>query len=197
MVTRMVFLLFWIGSTSVAQAALSLRLNVEELADASETIVVGTVLSVEAQEGSMTRPTAIVTTLRVDEMVKGVSQNEIIVRQIARKYPDGRIVSYPGLPRFHKGEQVFLFLPGESSAGLASPVGFGQGVFRVMGRKQELSRSPIRNLYGNLGVFDRLQGKKVQGMAAKITGRSALKKEAPLTVGILRSLIQAHRGLTP
>ena len=50
---------------------------------------------------------------------------------MAEPPPDGTVARVPGLPRYGVGEEVVLFLRGESGRGFTSPVGLGQGVYRV------------------------------------------------------------------
>jgi hypothetical protein len=53
-----------------------------------------------------------------------------------------------GLPRFEVGEELILFLYGDSSRGLTSPVGFGQGKFKVIrdkGGKQHAANGSATN----------------------------------------------------
>ena len=61
----------------------------------------------------------------------GASQRRLVVRQAGSIQPDGRSLGIPGLPSYSVGKRYRLALNGDSSLGLTSPVGFGQGVMRL------------------------------------------------------------------
>ncbi len=86
-----------------------------------------------------------------------------------------------GLPVFRKGEEVVLFLYGESRSGLTSPVGFGQGKF-VVGRDKE-GRSMAVNAFGNRSLLRRLtphaEG-RVGREASRWRGRGGIPPDALL-----------------
>jgi hypothetical protein len=48
---------------------------------------------------------------------------------------DGAVARAPGLPRWAVGDQLVLFLHPESRRGFTSPVGLGQGAYRVDRRR--------------------------------------------------------------
>ena len=56
-----------------------------------------------------------------------------------------------GVPSFRPGEEVIVFLYPESSAGLTSPVGLGQGKFTV--RRDKHGARFAFNDMGNRGLF--------------------------------------------
>ena len=64
-----------------------------------------------------------------------------------------------GVPTFHVGEEVVLFLYGESELGLSSPVGLGQGKFEVVetkeGGKLALNSSNNRTLFRGMDTAKR------------------------------------------
>lgn len=72
-----------------------------------------------------------------------------------------------GLPTFQVGEEVILFLHGDSRHGLTSPVGFGQGKFDVV-RDKEGHRVAV-NAFGNeqllAGMSTKARGKVGQRAA--------------------------------
>lgn len=62
--------------------------------------------------------------------IKGTTSGEILTfRQLRGPGPKG--LGFAGLPVYKEGQEVVLFLAGESRIGLTSPVGFGQGVFSL------------------------------------------------------------------
>ena len=86
-----------------------------------------------------------------------------------------------GLPRFRRGEEVVLFLYGDSHSGLTSPVGFGQGKFTVFQDKQG---QPLAiNGFSNENLFrglSREAERKLQGKAEKWRGRKGVPPDALL-----------------
>jgi hypothetical protein len=97
-----------------------------------------------------------VATFRVDRAIKGVADRTVTVRMLgaaAANGPsrEGRDAASP----FRKGEDVVLFLYGESAQGLSSPVGLGQGHFRVVNDKK--GRKHAFNEFGNRGLLSDLR----------------------------------------
>jgi len=92
-------------------------------------------------------------TFRVQRTVKGVSETIVTVRMLS----DGGATnnSPAGVPVFHRGEEVVLFLYGESSLGLSSTVGLGQGRFSVLTDKQ--GRRVALNAVGNRNLMRELR----------------------------------------
>jgi hypothetical protein len=95
-------------------------------------IVHGTVTEVRGGWDEMGLPATWVT-LDVANTLKGEASTLLTFKQIGlpEPLPDGTYVEIAGLPRYQVGDEVVLFLRGNSAAGFTSPVGFEQGVFRV------------------------------------------------------------------
>jgi hypothetical protein len=72
-------------------------------------------------------------TLDVRRAVKGPGDARLTVKQYgaAEPLPDGTLTRIAGVPRYAVGEEVVLFLRGESRRGFTSTIGLGQGTFRV------------------------------------------------------------------
>ena len=90
-------------------------------------------------------------TFRVDRTLKGGPGGALTIRQPGVAGGTERGVGILGLPRFRPGEEVILFLYGESASGLTSPVGLGQGKFTVVTDKDGLRWAV--NDYGNRNLF--------------------------------------------
>ncbi len=88
-------------------------------------------------------------TFEVDRAVKGDPGSTVTVKLLAGQ-------SIVGLPRFQEGEEVVLFLYGESELGLTSPVGFGQGKFSVI--EDKLNRKIAVNEFGNRDLMKGVSG---------------------------------------
>jgi hypothetical protein len=82
-----------------------------------------------------------VATFRVDRAVKGVSGRTVTVRMSGASSDPGSADAHSPVPIFSRGEEVVLFLYGESSLGLSAPVGLGQGRFEVITDKQGVKRA--------------------------------------------------------
>src|SRR5262249_15156613 len=98
-------------------------------------IVHATVLDVRSGRDADGLPATWIT-LDVARTLKGAATSRLIFKQygVADPLPDGTVARVPGLPRYAAGEEIVLFLRGESRRGFTSPVGFGQGVYRVARR---------------------------------------------------------------
>ena len=70
-------------------------------------------------------------TFEVTEGVKGTETGQrIVFRQVLAPRLGRRGIA--GMPGYHEGQDLLMFLHGDSKLGLTSPVGFNQGVFRVL-----------------------------------------------------------------
>lgn len=76
------------------------------------------------------------TTFAVAETLKGDDVPAFTIKQfgVATPLPDGTIARLAGLPTYAVGEEVVVFLRGASRRGFTSPVGLGQGIYRVQRR---------------------------------------------------------------
>jgi hypothetical protein len=91
-------------------------------------------------------------TFRVDRTLKGRPGGTLTIRQLGGQGVAGeRSAGILGLPRFRPGEEVILFLYGESASRLTSPVGLGQGKFTVYTDKDGRRRAV--NGFGNRNLF--------------------------------------------
>jgi hypothetical protein len=119
-------------------------ITLAELARQATTIVHGTVEDVSAGRDARGAPATWVT-LAVKRAVKGGQGDRLTFKQFgsADPFPDGTIARIPGLPSYRVGDEVVLFLDAESSAGFTSPLGMGQGLYRVQ-RTQGGGRATVR-----------------------------------------------------
>jgi len=69
----------------------------------------------------------------VSQSVRGPNAESLTIKQfgVAEPLADGTLARVPGIPQYSLGEEVVIFLRGESSRGFTSPVGLSQGVYRV------------------------------------------------------------------
>jgi hypothetical protein len=103
------------------------KMELPELVSLSDSIVEGTVESVEARWEDKSIYTY--TSIRVDEGMKGAPRRALMVRQ-----PGGKIgslnVNAPGTPQFKQGDQVIVFLR-DRRDGTFDVVGLGQGKYDI------------------------------------------------------------------
>lgn len=119
--------------TAPSGATTLLPVDLPALTDRAATIFVGRVVAVRTGIDPHGLP-ATWTTFAVDEQLKGTREDQRTVKQLGTSAPvaaDGRLIRVAALPTYRVGEEVLLFLHAESGAGFTSPVGFGQGCFRI------------------------------------------------------------------
>ncbi len=145
-------------------ATIMLQMNLEEMTERAGTIFRGTVISVQqstVEAGGSELPTVIYR-FRVEELFKGqateVKGEKAVmeVRMIGGLKPgqtsvDGKVKFsvFRDVPRLNKGGDYLLFTTPESSIGLSTTVGLGQGAFKVSPIEGELSAV---NEFNNAGL---------------------------------------------
>jgi hypothetical protein len=174
-----------------AQAATVQQLNLEEMVDRAGRIFRGTVLDVRegtVQAGGAELPT-VTYRIRVDEAFKGTYQDvkgmqiaeiKMLGKLKTNQTANTRSLPLIDLPKLQVGQDYLLLTTQPSAIGLSTPVGLGQGTFRVTGKPgQELAV----NLNQNLGLLKDMEG--VSGSAAPNQNGSG-----PLPYTALAALIQ-------
>src|SRR5215471_9406399 len=128
------------------------KMDLPELVSVSDSIVQGTVESVEARWEDKSIYTY--TSIRVDEGIKGAPKRALLVRQ-----PGGKIGSLhldaPGTPQFHVGDQVIVFLR-DRKDGTFDVVGLSQGKYDVV------NNYAVTNVSG-LTLADPVSGRLIEG----------------------------------
>jgi hypothetical protein len=186
--------------TAPASAAMIMKMNLAQLTDRADTIFRGEVLSVEPGKisiGGGTLPT-VTYRLRVDEAFKGqfeAKENvspEVEITMLGTFKADAHsnqsgghtrlTSSLPELPKLQVGQSYVLFTTAPGKSGLRSPVGLGQGSFRIYAgaNKTEFAVNELNNI----GLFD----------GATPTRRSAQGSEGPVTYTRLAGAILAELG---
>jgi hypothetical protein len=119
---------------TAARASQVRLVNLEEMTLRAERIFSGRCLQVESAREPALGGDVTVATFEVLRAVKGAFADRITVRMPA--VDDGRGGGTAGVPGIKPGDEVVLFLYGESASGLTAPVGLGQGRFRILTDKQ-------------------------------------------------------------
>lgn len=155
-----------------AFAATVLPMSLVEMIARADKIFVGICRSVQLDSIVLEQVTLPVTTytFEVLEPLKGTLPKKITFKQVdlgvtldpaSLQAVPGKPVRVPfhipGMPEYHPGEEVLLFLSGESKVGLTSPIGLLQGAFFV--RKDEVSgKRFLVNGIQNVGLMPGRQG---------------------------------------
>jgi hypothetical protein len=126
-------------------------------------------------------------TFRVERSIKGSAGKTITVRM-----PWASPEEFPaGVPSFASGDNVVLFLYGESASGMRAPVGLGQGRFRILSDKQ--GRKVAINDVGNRNLMQRVSASTRE----RLVGVPGLSLKGALDPDRLMDaadgLIRAHR----
>src|SRR5437867_1673906 len=115
-----------------ARGTTILPMPLGQVAREAARIVHGTVVDVRSgpDEGGLA---ATWVTVAVARAVKGAVGTQLVFKQYGVSEPldDGTVARVAGLPRYVVGEEIVLFLRADSRSGFTSPVGFGQGTYRV------------------------------------------------------------------
>ncbi len=154
-------------------------LNLEEMVNRADRIFSGRCVRVHVAEDPGTLQKATFVTFTVDRMVKGEPRPEMTIKVLGVQTPprEGEAGSH-GAPRYREGEEVILFLYGDSRSGFTSPVGFGQGKFSVIRDKHGAHLA--LNAYGNRGLMERLSTRaeeRLGGRAAEYHGRPGISPD--------------------
>jgi len=145
---RAILFLTALAATLVARPVVAmtvLPLDLPALTAGAGTIFVGRVTHVDP--GVDERGIAAVwTTFAVEQTLKGAAGPTLTLKQLGAPLGAG---AFPTVPRFAPGESVMLFVHAPSALGFASPVGLGQGAFRIRdhaGRRVVTNDVANRNL---------------------------------------------------
>lgn len=131
-----------------------------ELVQEAERVFVG--VCVSALDGELVQPGGWAVpyteyTFEVRQVLKGQLGQHLTIRQYGVREPrptsDGRLAlasRLPAMPVYQPGQTLLLFLIGDSSLGLTSPVGLAQGAFRIV---SEGGKRMAVNGFNNAGLF--------------------------------------------
>jgi len=107
------------------------RLNLEEMSHRAGRILSGTCTGVRLEHDPSLNLDVTVVSFAVKRSVKGPHQRTVTFRIPGSNRAEAGGTDFIGMPVFTPGEDLVLFLYAESAAGLTSPVGLGQGRFRI------------------------------------------------------------------
>jgi hypothetical protein len=118
-----------------ASATMVERMPLARVTKEAGRIVQGRVVEVHGGRDRSGLPATWIT-FDVSRTLKGRHRRRIRIKQYGTSgpLPDGGVSRISGLPRYVVGEEAVVFLRAASRRGFTSPVGLGQGVYRVVRR---------------------------------------------------------------
>jgi hypothetical protein len=154
--------------TAYGPAVLSSRVrpvNLEQMTERAARIFSGTCVETSVETDPTLGMRVTLATFDVDQVVKGAVGERVTVKFLGGASASGSGFEVAGMPDLQIGEEVVLFLYGESKLGLSSPVGLGQGKFTIHRDKQ--GRRLAINTFGNKSLFQNLS----QGAAKRLDAK--------------------------
>lgn len=172
-------------------AAEVLPLSLAEMVDMAGPIFAGEVESVAFDTAGRLPVTHV--TFLVSERIRGVEAERITLTLPGGRQSAGRLpYRIAGLPVFRKGDRMILLAYPESSLGLTSPVGLGQGRFDIRagpaGLAQVAQALPSRRLLEGVGAA--VLGHA--GLGPRMTGVGPSRLPYGAFVSLLRELVAAR-----
>ena len=173
------------------RGALTVPRNIAELTQQSERIVRGRVMSSSVERHpELKNLWTVVTTLRVEETLKGAPAETLTIRQFiwdVRDHMDGAV--------FRKGQHVLLLLNKPTQYGLVSTAGIDQGRFLI--RRNAQGEEEAVNGAGNAGLLRDLSPelrKRGAKLSPELSQKVSLERAEPLKLNELRELVMEFAG---
>jgi hypothetical protein len=120
---------------------------------------------------------------RVADGIKGVETGETLTFRQVLGFP-ARVA---GVPQYQKGQQVLLFLHGDSRLGLTSPVGMHQGTFSVT--RLEDGEPAFLNTLENKNLSKGFESRSASDLGITNREMEILRSGQPLRLSDLRELV--------
>jgi hypothetical protein len=176
----------WVASTALlalisllsvpAFAARVRSLNLEELAGRADRIFQGRCIQVRVGTDPDLGQVVTYVSFAPQASVKGNVHGRLTIKLLGNESATARPdEALEGLPRFQEGEEVVLLLYPDSARGLTSPVGFGQGKFKIL--RDKLGKASAVNGFANERLLEGLSKKaqdKLGSRAERFRGKSAI-----------------------
>ena len=160
-------------------------LTLEQMVKRAEVVFVGRCLTSTEQDDPQIGQTVTVIEFDVVKALKG----ELGATHTLKQYGgtgEGTSHRIAGMPIYSPGEDVILFLYGESQYGLASPVGFSQGKFTFVRDEESASPPMIVNSINNNGLLTGLDRRMLTNETFDAPGRKTMQR-----------LLRVNRGPIP
>jgi hypothetical protein len=162
-----------LAAIAPAEATRVRSLNIEEMSQRASRIFAGRCVDVRVERDVTLGLDVTLAKFEVTRSSKGEATPHVVLRMLG----GGQGASIPGRPEFAVGEEVVLFLYGVSRHGLTSPVGMGQGAFKVLTDKQ--GRKVAVNAFENRALFDRLEPVTMERLGIQPAERTGAKPVSP------------------
>ena len=154
-----------ITGTSLAHASRVRPVNLEQMTQRADRVFAGRCVDVRTLKDPELGQVVTQVTFAVQRRAKGDLGGTVTIKLLGELDMDDRGARPPaGLPGFRKGEEVVLFLYGDSRHGLTAPVGLGQGKFTIV--KDPKGRPIALNGRGNQGLLAGLSPEAEQRLGA-------------------------------
>lgn len=141
-----------LGLSPTSEAARTRPINLEEMTQRADRIFAGRCVRVQVVRDHELDQMVTYVTFAPHRAEKGDIRGNLTIKLLGDQDEESpRSAATNGVPTFHKGEEVILFLYGNSRLGLTSPVGFGQGKFAFV--KDKRGRSLALNEFANENLF--------------------------------------------
>lgn len=181
------------GAQAQRGAQTKLR-GLDELTSEATQIVRGTVVSAHVEpHPTYTNLMTVVVKFRVDKTIKGAAGKQLEFRQFVwdvRDFKDDAI--------YRRGDSMVLLLGTVSPNGLRSPVGLGQGRFRI--QKDAAGQQIALNESGNVGLFRTTSAQTIASQMRLSAHAMQMAKEnrgGPMRLDDLETVIQGFAAKAP
>lgn len=162
------------------------RVNLFEMVELADRVFAGRCLSAQPMIDPGTGYPIVEYTFLVQEGMKGVTDGQrVVFRQISDG--EGKAGGVHGVPRYHQGQEVLLFLHGDSSIGLTSPVGLAQGLFRL--EKTETGEVRAMNAMRNRNLTHDLSQDEIVASGLSTAEVQDMRVSQPIPLSRMREVV--------
>jgi hypothetical protein len=168
--------------------------GLDQLTSEATQIVRGTIISAHVEpHPTYNNLMTVVVKLRVDKTIKGAAGKQLEFRQFVwdvRDFKDGAI--------YRRGDSMVILLGAVSPNGLRSPVGLGQGRFKI--QKDAAGQQIAVNESGNVGLFQSASARTTAGQMRLSAHAAQMVKEnrgGPMRPDDLEAVIQGFAAKAP
>ncbi len=173
--------LFVIGLSlaGVAQAATVRTVNLVEMVELAGRVFRGRCVSAQQVVHESLGLPVMEYTFMVEDGIKGVADGQTIKFRQALLGAD--------IPLYRPGQELMLFLHPESKIGLTSPVGMGQGMFRVS--KSGPGDVTVLNALGNRNLAYNLSAQQLQSPGLSAGQMERLRNSSAIPLSDFRDMV--------
>ena len=183
-------------SNSAVMGVAVRQISLAEMISSAELIFSGKCIGSEIRYAESLKRDICTFTFSVDKMIKGKPQKEISVNL------SKMLVDLKHVPTYKIGQEVVLFLSGESRIGFSSPVGLGQGKFLV--KHIQNARKSVVNENNNHNLFKGMNNPAYRSMLMKSCHHARIgsilnQRSGPVNydmfLAVIETLLQQNESL--